>query len=135
MKAVHILGIVFVGIALAFVVSLYGNPTRYVSFPEAKQLAAENPDREYHVVARLDISKEMVYNPKKDPNYFAFFAIDSLDNPSMVVYRNAKPQDIERTEKVVLIGNYKGDHFEASSILSKCPSKYNEELSKENLGR
>jgi cytochrome c-type biogenesis protein CcmE len=53
----------------------------------------------------------------------------------MVVYRNAKPQDIERTEKVVLIGNYKGDHFEASSILSKCPSKYNEELSKENLGR
>jgi cytochrome c-type biogenesis protein CcmE len=135
MKLVHILGIIFIGIALAFVVSLYGNPTKYVSFPEAAKYAAENPDKEYHVVARLDKKRDLEYNPRQNPNYCAFYAIDSLDNPAKVVYHNAKPQDIERTEKIVLIGKWSQDHFEATSILSKCPSKYNEELSKEQLSR
>jgi cytochrome c-type biogenesis protein CcmE len=42
-----------------------------------------------------------------------------------VVYSNAKPQDFEKSEKVVVIGSMKNDEFIASSLLLKCPSKYN----------
>jgi cytochrome c-type biogenesis protein CcmE len=34
------------------------------------------------------------------------------------------PQDLDKTDKVVLIGYSRGDYFEAREILKKCPSKY-----------
>ena len=44
-----------------------------------------------------------------------------------VLYHGTKPQDFERSEQIVLVGKMKeeGD-FQASSILMKCPSKYND---------
>ena len=87
----------------------------------------ENPNKEYHVVGSLNKTMPMVYDPMKDANKFEFYVNDTLGNVSKVIYRNTKPQDIEKTERIVLIGAYQEDHFEASQILSKCPSKYNEE--------
>jgi cytochrome c-type biogenesis protein CcmE len=43
------------------------------------------------------------------------------------------PQDFLKSEKVVVIGSYDGDHFQASKILLKCPSKYQEEKVKVNV--
>ncbi len=43
-----------------------------------------------------------------------------------VVLLKPKPQDIEKSEKIVVIGSYKNDVFVAKEILMKCPSKYNE---------
>lgn len=36
------------------------------------------------------------------------------------------PQDIEKSEQIVLIGKMKGEEFHATEILMKCPSKYND---------
>ena len=40
----------------------------------------------------------------------------------------AKPADLDRSERVVLIGSMGADGtFHAKNMLLKCPSKYNEE--------
>jgi cytochrome c-type biogenesis protein CcmE len=44
------------------------------------------------------------------------------------VLNGAKPQDFERSEKLVLIGKMENDTFYASKILMKCPSKYNNNM-------
>jgi cytochrome c-type biogenesis protein CcmE len=36
----------------------------------------------------------------------------------------SKPQDFEKSETIVLIGEAKGNEFHANDILMKCPSKY-----------
>ncbi|MFN7313197.1 MAG: cytochrome c maturation protein CcmE [Bacteroidota bacterium] len=42
------------------------------------------------------------------------------------MYRAPEPADFDRSEKIVIIGKMNGETFEASKILLKCPSKYNE---------
>jgi len=42
-----------------------------------------------------------------------------------VVFNGSKPQDIERSEQIVLTGKMDGDVFHASKILMKCASKNN----------
>jgi cytochrome c-type biogenesis protein CcmE len=45
-----------------------------------------------------------------------------------VVYRNAKPDNLEISERLVLKGAYKDGHFECKEIMMKCPSKYKDEV-------
>src|SRR3546814_14237704 len=69
----------------------------------------------------------MHYDPKVDANHFSFYMYDNDSTECRVVFRGAKPQDIERSEQIVLTGKMVGDNFHASNILMKCPSKYNED--------
>jgi len=126
MKNIYIVIIAFLGVGIAVVASLYGNTSKYITFDTAKQLAKSNPEKEFHVVGSLNKKMPMVYEPQIDANKFEFFVNDTLGNLSKVIYYNSKPRDIEKTERIVLIGKYKNDYFEASQILNKCPSKYNE---------
>ena len=120
----YIIIIVAIAIAFAIGVSFHGDTSRYVCFAEADQIAHDKPTLQLHVVTTLAKEKGEVYNPQVDPNYYQFYAKDTAGIERKVIYRNAKPQDMERTDKVVLIGYSKGDYFEAKDILKKCPSKY-----------
>ncbi|MBL7812452.1 MAG: cytochrome c maturation protein CcmE [Bacteroidetes bacterium] len=124
MKPWHIALILLAAAGVATVVSLYGNTTSYVSFPDADAMAKENPGKDFHVVCTLDKNKPVEYNAQKDPNHLEFYAIDSLGNGKKVVYNQPKPQDMERSEKIVLVGHSQGTYFQATQIISKCPSKY-----------
>ncbi len=124
MKPLHIALILIAGLGVAAVVSLYGNTTKYVSFAEARELSKNDYGKDVHVVCRLNKSKSINYQPEVDPNHLEFYAEDSLGNESRIIFLQPKPQDLERTEKIVLTGRYKGDYFHAETILSKCPSKY-----------
>lgn len=84
-----------------------------------------------HLIAKVDLSQPIEYNPEKNPNYLAFHAVDSLGGKTLVVYRNSKPTDLERSERVVMKGTMKEGYFECKDILLKCPSKYKDD--KENL--
>lgn len=128
MKTIHIAIVALLGVGIAIAVSLYGNTSQYITFDVAKEYAQEYPNKEFHVVGSLNKDQPMVYEPMKDPNRFEFYMTDTIGNVSKVVYFNTKPQDIEKTERIVCIGKYNKDVFEASQILSKCPSKYNDEL-------
>ncbi|MFN5249555.1 MAG: cytochrome c maturation protein CcmE [Bacteroidia bacterium] len=124
MKPLHIALIVIAGLGVAAVVALYGNTTKYVTFPEADELAKDHPGKDYHVVCSLDKNRAIEYNAEEDANKLIFYAIDSLGNPKKVQYNKPKPQDMERSEKVMLVGHSKGDYFLATEISMKCPSKY-----------
>ena len=65
------------------------------------------------------------YNPKENPNYFSFYIKDENGIVRKVELKDTKPQDFEKAERVVVVGNLEGEVFKASSILMKCPSKYN----------
>ncbi len=132
MKPLHIALILIAGLGVAAVVSLYGNTTKYVSFEEAQELSQSNYNKNVHVVCRLNKAKPINYQPEIDPNHLEFYAEDSLGNESKVIFLQPKPQDLERTEKIVLTGRHKGTYFHAEAILSKCPSKYEDAPVKEH---
>mgnify|MGYP000060357545 CR=1 FL=1 len=122
MKKIHILGIIIIAVAIGAIFTTLNNTSTYASFAEA----ASEPDSEFHVVGKLNKDKEAVYDPKLDANLFTFYMVDNKGMECKVVLHKNKPQDFERSEQIVLIGQMQGLEFQASDILMKCPSKYNE---------
>ena len=124
MKPFHLLLLVLAGVGIATVISMYGNTTQYVSFPDAKLLANSSPGKAVHVVCKLNKAKPVIYDAQKNANHLEFYGFDSLNNERKVIFTKPKPSQFEQLEKMVLIGTYQDDHFLATEILSKCPSKY-----------
>jgi cytochrome c-type biogenesis protein CcmE len=130
MKAKHILILVAIALGIGVIVSSMGNASTYVTFKEAKEKHQNGDNSSIHVVGELlkDANgniQGMKYDPVTDANRFEFMMVDSLNNQSAVIYHNPKPADLEKSEKVVVVGKYNGEAFEAEQILLKCPSKYN----------
>lgn len=121
MKKTHIVVILIIAVAAAFMIGSVSESSSYADFQEA----FDNPGREYHVVGELDRSADIVYNPEVNPNITEFTMIDEAGEVRRVILNKSKPQDFERSESVVLIGKAQGDEFHASEMLMKCPSKYN----------
>lgn len=55
---------------------------------------------------------------------FTFFIRDDNSEEMKVVLNGAKPNNFEIAESVVVKGRYRDGYFEATEILTKCPSKY-----------
>jgi cytochrome c-type biogenesis protein CcmE len=123
MKKTHIVGIVLIAVAIAVVLTSYSDSSSYENFSYAQR----HPDKVMHIIGELNQDKELHYNPIEDPNYFSFYLVDKAGNESKVIFRGTKPQDFERSEQVVLVGNMGKEAFEAKKILMKCPSKYQED--------
>ena len=122
MKKIHIIGIVIIAVAIGAIFTTLNNTSTYASFIEA----AKEEGSEFHVVGKLNKEKETVYEPKINANIFTFYMIDNKGEERKVVLHKNKPQDFERSEQIVLIGKMQGGEFQASDILMKCPSKYND---------
>ena len=122
MKKIHIIGIVIIAIAIGAIFTTLNNTSTYASFTEA----AKEPGSEFHVVGKRDTTKQMVYEPLVDANVFKFYMVDNKGTECKVVLHKNKPQDFERSEQIVIIGKMQGQDFQASDILMKCPSKYND---------
>lgn len=131
MKKSHIIILVAIAVCIAVLISYMGDLTTYDTVESAKQ----KPGKFVHLIARLDTSEKVEYDPVKNPNYLAFTAIDTLGNKTKVVYHNSKPTDIEKSERLVLKGSMGNEHFECKEILLKCPSKYKDDINaaKQNL--
>lgn len=123
MRKSAIIGLITIAICVGVLFSLNADTSSYSTFNEAAK-----ESREFHVMGYWEKEKGMYYDAQKDANHFAFHMKDAKGTVNKVVYIGAKPQDFERSEKLVLIGEMKGDTFYASKILMKCPSKYNDNL-------
>ena len=123
MKKIHIVLLVVIAIAIAGLLTLTKDITTYDSIASAKK----KEGKYVHLIAKLDSSSPVVYDPVKDPNYLSFFAVDSLGARAQVVYRNSKPTELEHSDRVVLKGQMNGEVFECKEILLKCPSKYKDD--------
>ncbi len=121
MKKTHIIALVVIAISIGVIVSMTDDFSRYETFSTA---TSESGDKEFQVVGELALTEEMHYDPQTDPNYFTFYMTDESGEMRKVVFKGEKPQDFERSEKVVLTGKTVDGDFYASNILMKCPSKY-----------
>lgn len=136
MKRTHIILLVFIAISIGLLVSFMGNLSTYETIASARQKEGKNVT----IIARLDNSRPMDYNPVKDPNYLSFYILDTLGSSAKVIYHYGKPYDMEKAERIVLKGKMNGDVFEITQkegILIKCPSKYKDdpETAKKNLNK
>ncbi len=121
MKKIHIIAIIVIAVALAVIVSTISNSSTYAPF----RTAIENEGKTFHVVGKVDMKKDFIYNPEDNANLFGFYLIDSEGQEKKVLYNGTKPQDFERSEQIVVVGKMQGEEFHASQLLMKCPSKYN----------
>ena len=113
-----------IAVAIAYMlVTMSKDLTTYDTIASARQ----KQGKYIHLIAKLDRSKEVQYDPIADPNYLAFYAVDSLGGQTKVVYHSTKPPELEMSERIVLKGKMNGDVFECKEILLKCPSKYKDD--------
>ena len=120
----HIFLLVAVAAAIAVLVSFLGNLTTYDTVASAR----EKQGKYVHLIAKLDKSQPVQYDPVADPNFCAFTVVDSLGATTKVLSNKPKPTDLEKSERVVLKGRMREDGFHCEDILLKCPSKYKDDM-------
>ncbi|HEX4877602.1 MAG TPA: cytochrome c maturation protein CcmE [Chitinophagaceae bacterium] len=126
MKKIHIALLVLIAGAIAVLLTFLKTTSTY----DTIDTAMAKPGKYVHLMARLDKSQPIEYDAVKNPNYLSFVAVDTLGKSVKVVYHNAKPDNLEISEKLVLKGKYQDGHFDCKEIQTKCPSKYKEEQAK-----
>jgi cytochrome c-type biogenesis protein CcmE len=122
MKKSSIILIALIAVAIAMILVIYTDSSTYSTFTEAKEKKTE-----LYVVGVLNKEKALRYDPKTNANHFSFYMYDNDSTECQIVFNGSKPQDIERSEQIVLTGKMDGNVFHASKILMKCPSKYNQD--------
>ncbi len=128
MKRSHIIILVGIAAIIGGLLAYSADFSTYDTIDSAKK----KPGKYVHIIAKLDKTQPVEYDPIKNPNYLSFTAVDSLGGQTKVVFHNSKPTDLEKSERIVMKGKMQADgHFECNDILLKCPSKYKDE--KEHL--
>ena len=115
MKKIHIVFLILIVAALAGMSFFIKDLTTYETFVSAQQ----KPDKFVVVKVQLDKSKPVEYDQLKDPNLTTFYAVDRDGNKTRVVYKNAKPTDIERSEGIDLNGYMRDGYFECTKLQMK----------------
>ena len=130
MKKSHIIAIIIIAAAIGIIVSTAGDASTYVTFDKAYQMASAGNKTKIHVVGELkkDDQGNIIDLVKSPDNLsFTFVLLDEAKKEQKVYFNEPLPPDFTRSEKVVIIGSYRGDLFVADKILLKCPSKYQEQ--------
>ena len=130
MKTIHIVIILILVITVAVVISTLTDASTYSDISEA----TAKQGKEFHIIGKLNRNKPVEYDAKENANQFSFYMTDDKGVEKKVVYNNAKPQDFEKSDQVVVVGKMNGEEFQASSLLLKCPSKYNDNKKPEKFG-
>ena len=117
MKTTRILALIVIVVAASIIYTSLEGASRYADFSQV----FDEPGEKFTVIGKLDRTHQMV----DLPNHLEFYLVDEQKNTRKVVYNKTKPQDFERSEKIVMTGTAKGNNFLATEILLKCPSKYN----------
>lgn len=124
MKKIHIALLVLIAGAIAVLLTFLKGASTY----DTVDTAIAKPGKFVHLMARLDKSQPVEYDAIKNPNYLKFTAVDTTGKSVQVVYHNAKPDNFEISERLVLKGKYKDGLFECKDIQTKCPSKYKDDI-------
>ncbi|MEG8946265.1 cytochrome c maturation protein CcmE domain-containing protein [Rosettibacter firmus] len=71
--------------------------------------------------------RERNYEYDNQNKIFSFYIKDDNGNIMKVVYHGMIPNNFESSTSVVVTGKYSNGVFQATDILTKCPSKYQEQ--------
>ena len=118
MKKKYIIGAV---IALLFIVvaifSFDSSKIEYADFAKA-----QTTGKTFQVIGVWQ--KEKPSNYDNQANTFSFFMKDDKNKEVHVVFNGPKPNNFDIADHIVVKGCFKNNAFDASEILTKCPSKY-----------
>src|SRR6201991_1064511 len=126
MKKLQIVILILIAVSIAVLISFTGDLTTYETIASARQKTGKTVT----IIAHLDNTKPIEYNPAKDPIFVSFHISDTLGNTAKVVYHFEKPYDLEKAERITLKGKMNGEIFEITrkdGVLLKCPSKYKDD--------
>ena len=129
MKKSSIIGLIVIAIAVAIIISTSADASAYVTFTEAKELADNGKSKLIHVVGELKKNAQgqpVGIQPGPNNLSVSFMMVDEDKREQQVFLNDPMPDDLLRSEQVVVIGSYKEDLFVADRVLLKCPSKYEE---------
>ena len=124
MKKIHIILLVLVIAALTGMSFFIKDLTTYETFSSAQKKG----NKFVVVKVQLDKEKPIEYDQLKNPNFTVFYAVDRDGNKQRVVYKNAKPTDMEKSEGIDLNGYMRDGYFECTKLQMKCPSKYKDNM-------
>lgn len=130
MKKTHIVIIVVIAVAIGIIITSSGDASTYVTFDQAHEMALAGKKSNIHVVGQLKKDGQgnvIGIQEGADKVSFSFILVDDAGREQKVNYNEPMPADLLRSEKVVVIGSYKGEDFNATKIILKCPSKYQEQ--------
>ena len=77
--------------------------------------------------------KEKNYQIDNQNKTFSFIMTDEHGNQMKVIYEGTIPNNFESATSVVVTGKYQNGYFHAKDILTKCPSKYEEQTANSSL--
>ena len=124
MKKVHIILLLLVIGGIVGMSFFIKDLTTYETFTSA----AGKGEKFVVIKVKFDKATPIEYDQLKDPNKTVFYAIDADGKRMKVLYNNAKPTDIERSEGIDLNGYVRNDYFECTKLQMKCPSKYKDDM-------
>ena len=84
--------------------------------------SAVKTHKKVQVKGEWDKAKSSAFDPST--SQFTFFMTDDKGTEEKVIFDGAKPNNFELANAVVVKGRFQNDHFHATEILTKCPSKY-----------
>ena len=110
------ISIALVGLGIMFFVFL-GESSPYVTLKEAKKLTNS------HLHVAGDVVPGTLFHDIQTKQ-LKFQIRDTAQEVAQVVYDGAIPSNLASVTKVVAIGSFQKDVFQAHQLLVKCPSKY-----------
>jgi len=118
MKVKVIIGglVIVFGIVLG-TINFFDSNVEYGDFAQAKKTQK-----------KIQIKGEWVKNLESsfdaEKIQYTFYLKDDSGEILKVVLDGAKPNNFDLATSVVVKGKYMNDHFHATEVLTKCPSKY-----------
>jgi cytochrome c-type biogenesis protein CcmE len=114
-KVVLAIGLLVAALAIGLT-SFRQTMTPYIGFKEARSASGQ--------VQVNGVLADKNYVLKASDQYLKFNLKDTKGEVMPVVYHGVIPGNFDQAVSVVAIGQFQSDHFEASQLLVKCPSKY-----------
>jgi len=121
MKKIYVVALVMMAVGVYVLITASKDVSTYANYADAVT------GQRVRIAGSLAKEKEMVYQPDINPEEFSFYMTDANGETKQVKLDQAKPQEFERSETIVVTGYLKSDVFYADDILIKCPSKYKSE--------
>jgi cytochrome c-type biogenesis protein CcmE len=109
--------VVIVGALIFGATTFMESNVEYTNFAKA-----ETVNKKVQVKGTWLKEKESSFDAKT--SQFTFYMVDDNHQECKVVLDGAKPNNFELASAIVAKGRYKDGCFQASEILTKCPSKY-----------
>jgi cytochrome c-type biogenesis protein CcmE len=124
MKSKYIFGGVIVTVFLSLMIYLFTQSN--VQYESDFQKVME---KERVVKATGSWVKEKSYKIDNENRTLTFYMTDDKGHQMKVIYDGSIPNNFEIATSMVVTGQYKDGYFHAKDILTKCPSKYQDQPS------